>query len=477
LAASRLAIAADLVRLGTRAGAATAFARERAARALATLRDLRRGDGGFAAYWRAEASDPWDSLPALIALARARDAGVGDAALLDGARTYAAHVLADPSHAAAWCKDALCKAQLRLQALEALDAAGDRRTTFLSEIDAERDRLSFADRARLARLETSAPGYATRAASLTTSVEGALYLTARGAAATLPSRYGWLDDAVVAQAQVLRLELARGAPPETLDRVTRALLEMRRNGSFGCACEDAEALGALVDVAARETPADFTATASLAGRTIARVRFAGTKAPQRTTTVPLRALPAGTNTLALTKSGSGTLHWAVIYRYRLGSNAPGRLAGLRVTRLVRVANTADVLATFGLTGRTAPLTLAPARVYDVELQIITDHPVERVVITDPLPAGLEAVDTQFATTSAALHVPAAAWQIGDQQIRSDRVEAYADHLEPGIYRLHYLARSVTPGTFLWPGAEAHLADRPEEFGRTAASAVVVSAAR
>ncbi|MBD2214675.1 hypothetical protein H6G27_33225 [Nostoc linckia FACHB-104] len=32
--------------------------------------------------------------------------------------------------------------------------------------------------------------------------------------------------------------------------------------------------------------------------------------------------------------------------------------------------------------------------------------------------------------------------------------AYADHLEPGVYSLHYLVRSVTPGKFLWPGAEA-----------------------
>jgi uncharacterized protein YfaS (alpha-2-macroglobulin family) len=39
--------------------------------------------------------------------------------------------------------------------------------------------------------------------------------------------------------------------------------------------------------------------------------------------------------------------------------------------------------------------------------------------------------------------------------------------------LHYIARTVTPGTFSWPGAEAHLIDNPEEFGRTATASLKV----
>ena len=329
----------------------------------------------------------------------------------------------------------------------------------------------------MARLLSAAPAYASRAASLAKRIEGTLYETGRGAAPSLPGRYRWFDEPVVAQAEVLRLELARRADGETLDRLTRTLLDLRRNGSFGCACETAAALDALVDVAARAPQADFTATAALAGRTIARENFEGPRAPQRTATVAMRDLPAGRSTLALTKDGSGTLHYAATYRYRLAGAAPGRLNGLRVTRVVRPANASAVLATMGLAVPAAPLDLAAAHVYDVELQIVSDHPVERVAIADPLPAGMEAVDTTFATTSSALATPAASWEIGDQRIRADRVEAYADHLDAGIYRLHYLARTVTPGTFAWPGAQAHLADRPDEFGRSAASLVVIRSSR
>jgi len=474
LAAARLTVASDLMLLDKRTNADASIARVRATAEIANLSALRRGDGGFAPYWQATRSDPWDSMVALTALARASQAAVPfDAGLLAGAQTYAAAVLADPAAHLAWCKTDLCKAELRLAALSALAEAGDRRTTFLDEIDAQRSQLGFADRARLARLFTLAPGYASRAATLSKTVEDQLSQSALGAAVNLPARYRWVDDRVVAQAEALRLELARNADGETLDRLTRSLLDMRRNGSFGCACENAAALDALVALSAHETPANFTATATLRGRTLANRRFSGARAPMRTATVAPSALPLGRSDLALAKSGTGTLHFAVIYRYRLAGAAPGLLNGLRVTRTVRPANGTAILATMGLALPAAALTLPVATVYDIELEIISDHPVERVVISDPLPAGMEAVDTSFATTSAALATPATSWQIGDQQIRPDRIDAYADQLDAGVYRLHYLARTVTPGTFVWPGAGAHIADRPDEFGRSAASIVVV----
>jgi hypothetical protein len=174
-------------------------------------------------------------------------------------------------------------------------------------------------------------------------------------------------------------------------------------------------------------------------------------------------------TIAL--AAPSTLHYAVTYRYRLAGPQRGQLAGLRITRIVHPAAGASALATMGLALLAQPLTLPPAQVFDVELQVITDHPIDRVQITDPLPAGMEAVDTTFKTTNVA--APAQSWQIDDQQIYHDRIEAYADHLDPGIYVLHYIARTVTPGTFAWPGASARLIDRPEEFGRTASATLTI----
>ncbi|HEX3466878.1 MAG TPA: alpha-2-macroglobulin family protein, partial [Candidatus Elarobacter sp.] len=149
--ASRLDVAADVLLLAGRTGDDTSKTRARAVAELGTLRGLARGDGGFAAYWQEQGSDPWDSLVALRALARAKAAGVAvPGPLLDGARTYATAVLGDPVAHVKWCDDTLCKAELRLDALVALDAAGRPSTTFLDDIDALSDRLTFADQARLA---------------------------------------------------------------------------------------------------------------------------------------------------------------------------------------------------------------------------------------------------------------------------------------------------------------------------------------
>ncbi|MBV9439415.1 MAG: alpha-2-macroglobulin family protein, partial [Candidatus Eremiobacteraeota bacterium] len=264
--ASRLAVAADLALLAQRDGGEARTARALAAAEIALLRGLRRADGGFAAYWRAEGSDAEDSLTALAALAQARAAHIDDGGLVDGARAYAAAVLADPAARAKWCSSEDCKARLRLHALDALAAAGDRRTTFFDDIDARRDALPFADRARLARLMELAPEWRSRGDTLSGVLEASLSASAMGAVVNLPARYAWFDEPAVTQSEMLRLALVRHADTETLDRLTRGLLAMRRNGSFGCACENAAALGALIAVAQTEPDTAFTGSATLAAR-------------------------------------------------------------------------------------------------------------------------------------------------------------------------------------------------------------------
>ncbi len=472
-AAGRLAVASDLVLLAARTGSDATTARDRAAQELAMLRGLQRASGGFAPYWQATNADAWDSLDVLAAIARARAAKLDDGGTFAGARRFAAAVLADPAHSTPWCSSDLCKTQLRLHALGALAAAGDRRTTFLSAIDAQRNSLGLADQVRLARLLRASPAYADRAATLVKAIDDRIATSARGAIVSLPARYGWYETPVVTQALILQLGVERKLPPETLDALTRSLLALRRNGSFGCACATAAALDALVAVAAHEAPVNFSATAQLGTLTIARTTFGGVGVPEHGTTVAARDLPRGKSTLALSKTGTGTLHYAVTYRYRIAGPAPGRLSGMRITRSVRPASSKTVLATFGLAAPATNASLTAGSVYDIDLEIITDHPVERVAIADALPAGLEAVDATFATTSTALGTPSASWAIGDRQIHTDRIEAYADALPAGIYHLHYLARGVTPGTYAWPGADIHVIDSPEEFGRSAAAIVDV----
>jgi alpha-2-macroglobulin len=473
-AAGRLTVAADMLRLGalTNTEEPVAAARAHATTALAFLATLQRPDGGFASYPGAKSSDPFDSLEVLHAFARASSAGIPvNAAVRAGAVKFANAVLADPA-AWSWCKNEPCKSQLRLHALDAITAAGDRRTSYLGDIDAVRARFDLADQIRLARLLLLAPGYTERGAAEARELGERVYQTGTLATFSAPERYRWFAQPVIAQALMTRLLVAQHADAPTVDRLTRSLLALRRNGSWGCACQNAAALDALVDVAAAAgPPPNLSATAAIAAATVARVAFTDHRAASHTTNVPAARLPRGASTVTLALADPGPLHYALTYRYRVAGAQRGQLNGLRITRIVHPAGAANALATMGLALVAQPVALPAAQVFDVELQVITDHPVDRVQITDPLPAGMEAVDTSFKTTNA--QAPAQSWQIDDQQIYHDRIEAYADHLGPGVYVLHYIARTVTPGTFSWPGAEARLIDRPEEFGRTATAALNV----
>ncbi|MDX2241114.1 MAG: alpha-2-macroglobulin family protein, partial [Leptolyngbyaceae cyanobacterium bins.302] len=220
------------------------------------------------------------------------------------------------------------------------------------------------------------------------------------------------------------------------------------------------------------TPPNFTAAATLAGKELANAQFQGYQNPGETVNVAMADLPRGKNDLSLKKSGNGILHYLVAYRYRLQGNQPGRLNGLRVTRTIRPANEEKALFTTGLY-TTDSLKLPVGQVYDIGLELIADHPVDHVVITDPLPAGLEAVDDSFQTSTPYFKAKGDSWQVGYQTLYKDRMVAFGDRLNPGVYTLHYLVRSVTPGTFVYPGAEAHLQYAPEEFGRSASTTLVL----
>ena len=125
-----------------------------------------------------------------------------------------------------------------------------------------------------------------------------------------------------------------------------------------------------------------------------------------------------------------------------------------------------------------------------------------VVLDDPLPAGLEAVDLSL-RTAAALPGPGAnasprdepvegerredenthwaygSWDSGwwspfdHRELRDDRVVYSATMLWPGTYTATYIARATTPGTFIRPPAHAEEMYNPGINGRSDGGVFVV----
>ena len=60
-----------------------------------------------------------------------------------------------------------------------------------------------------------------------------------------------------------------------------------------------------------------------------------------------------------------------------------------------------------------------------------------------------------------------------QNLRDERVEAFASLLWEGVYNYTYVARATTPGTFVVPPPKAEEMYTPETFGRGASDRVIV----
>lgn len=476
-AASQLTIAATLQTLGqtygqTFAGFAPA---QQAQQAMDRLRPLQKPDGGFAAYPGQEKSDPFLTPYAAQAMAQAdRVFGQQISQGMQPALTsYLNQLLANPARYD-FCKEQACQNQVRLEALIALAELGDRRGDFLSEIYAGRAQLDPVQQIKLARYLLQFPDWQQEAKTLAGELQEVVNQTGRSATVNLPQNWYWLNSDTAIQAQALQLFITQSGNSDLVNRLAQGLLAQRREGTWSTTYDNAVALTALVDYSKLQpTPPNFQATAQLAGKTISTAQFQGYQQPSQTLTVPMAQLPRGQTNLVLKQSGPGLLHYLAAYRYRLQGNQAGRFAGLRVTRSIRPANQESVIRTIGLYAPD-PLKLPAGQVYDIGLELITDHAVNHLVITDPLPAGFEAVDNSLQTSTPYFQAQGDSWQLGFKALYRDRVVAYGNRLEPGVYTMHYLVRSVTPGTFLYPGAEAHLQYAPEEFGRSAASTLEIA---
>ena len=469
-AASQLAIASSLQTLSQTYGQTFSDfnSGQQVTSAIDQLKGLQKPDGGFAAYPGAEKSDPFVTAYAAQAIAQASQAPT-----FPTLRNYLNKTLADPGQYD-FCKQALCKNQLRLHTLIALADLGDKRTEFVADIYAQRNQLDPVDQIKLARYLSQLTDWQQEASNMAGELREITTETGRSAQVNLPQGWHWLSSPTATQAEALKLAIAQKAKPDAISKLTQGLLNQRRNGTWQSTYDNAQALTALVETSKLQpTPPNFTATAQLAGKTLANAQFQGYQKPSKSVTVPLSDLPRGKNDLTLKKTGNGILHYLVAYRYRLQGNQPGRLNGLRITRSLRPANQEQTLHTTGLYAVDS-LKVPVGQVYDVGLEIITDHPVDQVVITDPLPAGFEAVDDSFQTSTPYFKAKGDSWRVNYQTIYKDRIVAFGDRLNPGVYTLHYLVRSVTPGTFVYPGAEAHLQYTPEEFGRSASTTLIVA---
>jgi uncharacterized protein YfaS (alpha-2-macroglobulin family) len=281
---------------------------------------------------------------------------------------------------------------------------------------------------------------------------------------------------------VLRSLTRRGSDEALVPRLVRWLMQARVRGRWGNTQENAHALEALVDYYRRyeAEPPDFRAVVRLGLETLQQEEFRGRTTTTRSTEIPLdelagRLAEAATAPLAFAREGTGTLHYATRLRYALSGDVAAADNGFALERTYARAG-ADGSADAG-----ASPGYAAGDLVRVTLTLRLSKERRFVAVEDPLPAGLEPVESWFATTASDLAREVREgesggkdwmelWQRGGfehVERRDDRVRLFATRLAEGEHVFTYVARATTAGVFRAAPARVEEMYSPEIFGRTA----------
>jgi uncharacterized protein YfaS (alpha-2-macroglobulin family) len=251
-------------------------------------------------------------------------------------------------------------------------------------------------------------------------------------------------------------------------QIVRWLMRIREKGRWRNTQENAWAMESLVDYYRRyekETP-NFSATATLGDKPIAREEFRGRTTTAKSHDVPMSALQSAPVTFH--REGTGTLFYLMRLKYGLAGIMHDALdRGITIERSysVKEAKAGDLVK--------------------ITLRIRNTKERRFVAITDPIPAGTEPVESWFATTASELAEEQQKEEQGDWmswwkrggfdhvERHDDRVNLFATRLGEGVHEFTYVVRATTAGTFITAPARAEEMYEPEVFGRTATATVEV----
>jgi uncharacterized protein YfaS (alpha-2-macroglobulin family) len=271
-----------------------------------------------------------------------------------------------------------------------------------------------------------------------------------------------------------------------IPKLVRGLLSNRKRGHWMNTQENVFILLALdryFNTYEKTTP-DFTARVWLGTSYAGEQTFRGRSVDRQQLNLPMSTLIERTQNapanLTIGKEGAGRLYYRVGTKYapsNLDLNAADY--GFKVERTYEaIDNPSDV--------RRDPDGLwhikAGAR---VRVHLTMSTPARRyyVALVDPLPAGLESLNPELATTEtlpdesteSGINVSSRGifdyyryWRgtwYDHQNLRDERAEAFTSLLWEGAHEYSYFARATTPGTFIVPPAKAEEMYAPETFGR------------
>jgi uncharacterized protein YfaS (alpha-2-macroglobulin family) len=346
-----------------------------------------------------------------------------------------------------------------------------------------RQLLSLTAQAELAEAIALTSGRNARSAELLRVVTGAVSVDPVVARIEPPPGRAWSLWGSRSSTSAAAVSAIIEAQPQhpLLERLARGLVGSRSQGRWGNTYTSLAALSALSRYSRRfEGRVEGSMTrVQLAGRPVVETDFS--ESSEVTGSVPMSRDLHGP--LAISTEGG-----RVYYEMRLSysrEEMPPRDAGFTILRRYEM-----------LEGVGSGTSVTPGAIVRVHLRIVTPTDRHDVAVIDPLPAGLEPIDTGFATSAnhyqeetgandeydeydeeeygdSHSDQSGSAWVFNHRELDDDGLLLYADYMPAGIHVYSYLARATTPGDYANPAATVEEMYRPETFGRTSQGRFVV----
>jgi len=471
------------------------------------IEDLQTPSGGFR-YWPADScAMAWPSIYATLSLYRAKELGYAvDPSVLANAKKFVAQKAAGTSE----CPYEHVGPETRAFALQVLARTGAPLPAYYDELFAAKDKLPLFGKALLADAIAVGKGKRANAQSLLQEIlDHAQETPGEVHFAEVDSQtYAPLFSSDVRTTGMVLQTLVDVQPGHPfVGKIARYFAAVRRKtGGFRNTQEAAYALMGLTEVVRvrEKTAPDFTAKVTLAGKELLSQPFKGRSLAVVTKEVPIDEVVAAAKSggktgapFVFSVDGQGLLEYGARLTYAPATMPMNeRDEGIFVQRWIEP---------YDADGRAAT-TFQAGELVRVRVRVATRMERHYVAVEVPLPAGLEAVDLQLATSA---HAPTAPHQEANEggeeegyddqgatggddgevddasgwfyspfiwsEKRDDRVIYFSNLLPPGVNVQSFVARATTPGTFLLKPAKAEEMYTPEVFGRSAGGTITVVA--
>jgi uncharacterized protein YfaS (alpha-2-macroglobulin family) len=442
---------------------------------LQKLYNQQHADGGWG-WWSENKSDLQVSSYAVLGMVEAQNAGydVSQQALANGKRFVTRNLVMVKE------TDTSTKLNRQAFALYVLARAGEGSASHAGRLYERRQTLSNFGRAFLAQtlymIDPSDPRLSTLVSDLVSSAG----LSATGAHWNEEWRDYWNWDSNTRSTAIVLDALIHLDPSNPInENAVRWLMSNRTEGRWASTQETAWALIALTDwiKTTGELSASYEWAVAMNDQQIA----GGTAGPDTLLTpqimdVAVSSLnPTDLNRLTLARGeGGGALYYTAHLNIFLPVQEVEPLSrGITVSRQY-----------FHLGDLENAVTETPqGEVLMARVTVVVPNDVHYLVVEDPLPAGLEAIDESLKTSQTVFpggepNNPNLQWQYGRTmdgwgwwnfnhvELRDEKVVLSADYLPAGTYEYTYRVRAATPGTYRVIPATGYEFYFPEVYGRS-----------